>query len=342
MDVVPPVASDATSGFENTQSSDSKTPAVAVGQPPQAAQPQVETNLASGLTQLSNATEEDARLIAGPVPAEDEDSASTDADPDTSNQTEQAGSTASVKGAGMVSANIPVPMKTTAKPERTADSTEQKLPQRQIVPESTTRRAQTPSEKMTPDTASSRTSKFSEAPETATSAIIVPRTPIAEVEPTLARLGEVRTQAMDRLTQAIAEQVLSFKRVGTSSLDVSMQPDRNTELSLHLTIQNGQVEVVARLERGSFDVLQAHWGELQQTLAQQGVRVGQLTSSSAMSDQGQPQFLQQGLDGQTQRRFEQSPGNLDELPWGGAPNAPIHQRGHKPTTAMHRGWEMWA
>ena len=331
---VPPVQ---TSGLAEPQPSGCEASPEPVGQRPQVAPPvEMKSTPVPVALPATNAS-------AAATVAEDDTLTSTDDDPAASTDDGAAVSTAPVRDAGMRSANTPVPMKMTAKTERNADPVEQNLPHRQIVPDEVARRVEALTEKSTPDTPAPRTSRAPDPAQTGSQAVAVVRAVATEptVEPS--HTSEVRAQAVDRLTQAITEQVLSFKRTGNSSLDVSMRPDRNTELSLHLTMRNGQVEVSVRLERGQFEMLQVHWGELQQTLAQQGVRVGQLTSSSAMGDQAQSQFWQQGADGQAQeRRFEQSPESLDELPLGGAPSEPLHQRAHKPTPAMRRGWEMWA
>ncbi|HUI06964.1 MAG TPA: hypothetical protein VL486_08140 [Verrucomicrobiae bacterium] len=274
--------------------------------------------------------------------AADDNAAATDSDPDASTDADSIVSTVSAKDAGMQSANVPVPMKTTAKTERNADSAEQNLPRGQIVPDGVSRRAETPAEKSAPDAPVPRSSRTSDTAETPSPAIPVMRAVAAQPTVELSYASAAHTPAVDRLAQAITEQVLSFKRIGTNSLDVSMQPDRNTELSLHITMYNGQVEVMARLERGQFDTLQVHWSELQQTLAQQGVRVGQLTSSSAMGDQSQSQFLQHGFDGHAQHWFEEATEGPEELLASGAPTGPLLQRTNKATPTTHRGWEMWA
>ena len=251
----------------------------------------------------------------------------------------------------MRGANIPAPMKTRAKTERNADLAEQNLPQRQIMPETVARGDESPAEKSASVTktntaftasAASRGSKFSETAQTGSSSVTVISTAATESNVERSPINEGRISSVDRVAHAITEQVVSFKRTGDRTLDVSMRPDRNTELSLHLTMRDGQVDVVARLERGQLESLQVHWGELQQKLAQQGVRVSQLTSSMAMGDQAQSQFWQHGSEGQTQRWFDQSPESLNEWPRGGAPAEPLHQRAHKPTSGVRRGWEMWA
>jgi hypothetical protein len=338
-DVVGSVRSVPASDLRKPQPSTCEAPPETVGQDPQSALP-AETKPAPVPMALPDTNANAAATITtDEINGEEigqEDIAGGEAEAPTEDGS--GASTAPAKDAGMRSASIPVPMKMTAKTERNADPAEQNLPHRQIVPEPVARPVEALTERPKSDASVPRIPQVSNTAQIGSPAIAATRA--VATEPS--RASEVLTPAVDRLAQVITEQVLSFKRAGNSSFDVSVRPDRGTELSLHLTLRDGQVEVIARLERGQFETLQLHWGELQQTLAQQGVRVGQLMPSSAMTDQSQSQFLPQGSDGQAQRRFEQSPESLDELPLGGAPTEPLHRRGHKPTPAMRRGWEMWA
>jgi hypothetical protein len=302
----------------------------------------VETRAGAAFVTLLQADAEAAAAVAAEQIAMDEDFTLADGAPAVSKHVGPAVSIAPAQDAGTGSANTPASMKMTAKTERNAEPAEQNLPVRQILPETSAQGVEPLTGKAATANAGTRASRLEDAVRADTAAIAVTRGTGSEPVADPSRADELPTPAVDRLAQAITGQVLSLKRAGEHSLDVSMRPDRNTELSLHLTLRDGRVDVMARLERGSIEILQRHWGELQQTLAQQGIRVGQLASSSATGDPTRSQDLQQGFDGQAQRRFEQSPESLDELPLGGAPTEPLHQRARKPTSAMRRGWEMWA
>lgn len=153
------------------------------------------------------------------------------------------------------------------------------------------------------------------------------------------------------LTGLVTEQVLAFKRIGTDSMDVAVRPDSGTEILLHLSMRNGQIEVLARVERGESRSLQMHWGDLQSSLALQGVRVGQLQAQTQLSNQSfaqhQPFFGSEAwAGGQSQpqsqgQSFRQSR-VLDELPLVGSKTESPKTRLHNPTTAQRRGWESWA
>jgi hypothetical protein len=132
------------------------------------------------------------------------------------------------------------------------------------------------------------------------------------------------------LAQRIATEVVTFRRLGTQSVDVSVRPDNQTELSLHLTLNRGQVEVTARVEQGDLQVLKSHWPEVQQTLAQQGIRVHHLSEPSA--GQGGLTFSDR-----QQRRFAPEP--EPEPAFVGAATEPVGKRASRKAA---RGWEVWA
>jgi hypothetical protein len=159
----------------------------------------------------------------------------------------------------------------------------------------------------------------------------------------------VRAQQSERVINDITDRVLSFKRIGVESVDVNLQPDRGTEITLHLSLNNGQVEVSARLQRGDLNLLDGHWSDLQRSLAQQGVRLGQLEHTAFGQHHGQnpnqtasSQTAQQEADGQPRRPFDRAPENLDELSVVGATTEPSRGRPTRTATSPRHGWEMWA
>ena len=159
----------------------------------------------------------------------------------------------------------------------------------------------------------------------------------------------VRAHQIEKVFNDITDQVVSFKRIGAESVEVNLQPDRGTEITLHLSLNNGQVEVAARLQRGDVNSLDAHWSDLQQSLAQQGVRLGQLEHTAFGQHPGQnphqtasSQTAQQEAGGQPQRQFERAPENLDELSVVGALAGPSRGRADLTVSSTRQTWEMWA
>jgi hypothetical protein len=114
-------------------------------------------------------------------------------------------------------------------------------------------------------------------------------------------------------------------------------------------MHDGQVEVAARLERGNFQDLQAHWSGLQQSLSQQGIRVGQLVETSSggqtSSQQSPGQSTSQSTGqstGQTPERRQQSSESLEDSPLAGAATESLKGRSSRAAATKSRGWEMWA
>ena len=159
---------------------------------------------------------------------------------------------------------------------------------------------------------------------------------------------DVRAPQVEKVFSGISEQVVAFKKVGVNSMDAVLRPDGGTEISLHLSMgNNGQVDVVARVERGNFEGLQAHWSELQTSLGQQGVRVGELHQSSLnnqTSSHEPSQYLgtATGEQQQAQRQASRSPEMLEELPLVGSGAEPLKARTSTPTATLGRRWEKWA
>ena len=56
--------------------------------------------------------------------------------------------------------------------------------------------------------------------------------------------------------------------------------DNNTQLALHVELHQGRLEVRAVLERGDFAALGAEWSQLQNRLAEQGVRLSPLAAGA--------------------------------------------------------------
>jgi len=83
----------------------------------------------------------------------------------------------------------------------------------------------------------------------------------------------------EQLLQNMTREVAQFKRFNAESMAVVLKPDAQTEIFLHLASRNGQIEIQARFERGDFASLNGQWAQLQQTLAQQGVRLSNLQES---------------------------------------------------------------
>jgi hypothetical protein len=136
-----------------------------------------------------------------------------------------------------------------------------------------------------------------------------------------------------------------------------LRPDAETELFVHLSQRNGQVEVTVRCERGDVQLLGALWGQLQESLAQQRVRLAPLQEGSS-NHSNFNQSAGSDLNGSGHGSPRQSPEkqSMDEWPApassgnvsaAGSATGRALQRGgggsrHRRLTTSRPGWETWA
>jgi hypothetical protein len=138
------------------------------------------------------------------------------------------------------------------------------------------------------------------------------------------------------VAEAIRTHVQLLKSGGQEKLEVVLRPDANTELRLHVEKVNGQVLVQARCDRGDIARLESNWSGIQQTLANQGVRVealqhgGNLQNQSHESSSSSQQ--QTSRDHATKQNFVE---HKIESPKGTRPQPT------RANTAV-RGWQSWA
>jgi hypothetical protein len=243
-------------------------------------------------------------------------------------------------GHGTVGAKEVKPMQPAEPTEKITEAAEQNLPRGKIVPVLEAAQAAAPVEaRPVVPLAMERRPVSVERTAVVAAAIAAER----PVRPEAASVvAEVRPPAaVDRVFTDISQQVVSFKRVGMLTAEVQVRPDRQTEITLQLNLRAGQVEATARLERGDYDGLRAHWAGLQDSLAQQGVRLGPLQPTAATLDErfsgGGGQAMPQFHD-QTFRQFEWERGH--EPADGGASLHPA--RPQQAAAASGRGWERWA
>lgn len=85
------------------------------------------------------------------------------------------------------------------------------------------------------------------------------------------------------LHRAIENTTLSLHRMEATSVSMVLKPDANTQVALHVKWQQGRFEALAVLERGDLATVGAHWSQLQNRLAEQGVRLAPLVASTQHS-----------------------------------------------------------
>lgn len=106
------------------------------------------------------------------------------------------------------------------------------------------------------------------------------------------------------LATHITEQAVHFKSSGLDSMQVVLKPDPKTEIHLEFVTRDGQIEAHARVASGDIQQLGHNWTHLQDSLAQQGIRLLPLSGSDSFAGGT-------GTQGETARReLPELPGNL--------------------------------
>ncbi|MGD0060189.1 MAG: hypothetical protein ABSD58_12305 [Verrucomicrobiia bacterium] len=252
--------------------------------------------------------------------------------------------------AGTGTAKQVAAMKPQEKVEGNARTAEKNLPRGSFLPDNARGAATetSPRGAVVPVAGVTQGSTTSVAPVSALAGVVHDKTEAVETQ---TGIETVRSPQVNKVLTEVSDSAVSFRRIGAESVDVNLQPDRGTEINLHMTLSNGQVEVAARLERGNFDSLNTHWSDLQQSLAQQGIRVSQLEHSSlnqnpeGNQNRNQSAFtqtMQQELGGQRQPSSGRAPEPPDEPARTGTSAAPQRARSSRATNTVPHGWEMWA
>lgn len=142
------------------------------------------------------------------------------------------------------------------------------------------------------------------------------------------------TSPLEAVHRAIETTTLGLERMQNASVSMVLNPDANTQLSLHVKWQQGHFEAQAVLERGDFNALGAHWSQLQNRLAEQGIRLAPLASTSNPNlSFSQNQF--------SAPRQQQEPAQAVELPVRNLPKSKALNATARPVAAgSAREW--WA
>lgn len=160
--------------------------------------------------------------------------------------------------------------------------------------------------------------------------------------------------SVERISSLVLREAALVKKYSSDSMAVVLRPDAETELFVHLTQRNGQVEATVRCERGDAQHLSALWPQLQESLALQKVRLAPLEDPAGARGntnfQPPPGSLMSG-GGERGTREDARPSqqqSMDEWPATPAPAAAApHVRGGRGTrgrriSTSRPGWETWA
>lgn len=162
--------------------------------------------------------------------------------------------------------------------------------------------------------------------------------------------GTEAARTVEQLSGLVLRETAVLKQHTPDSMAVVLRPDADTELFLHLTQRDGQIEASVRCERGNFDQINALWPQLQESLAGQKVRLAPLQEST------EPQRDPQGGSGnmmnfsESEQRSHRQSMPEDEStsvrPSSAPPSTvslhPERRRSGTRPTASRPGWETWA
>ena len=170
-----------------------------------------------------------------------------------------------------------------------------------------------------------------------------------DLSPDVAPAASVDSGSVERVSKMVGREVMLFRQHSSDSMAVVLRPDANTELFLHFSRRDGQIEASVRCERGDFHQLNALWSQLQESLAHQKVRLHPLQEAAADTGSGHRYsdgFNRSGHD-ESSRHSGSDNDFMDEWPAPASPDEqPAHVRsrresGHRLSTSRP-GWETWA
>jgi hypothetical protein len=161
-------------------------------------------------------------------------------------------------------------------------------------------------------------------------------------------LAPVKPLDTVHVVESIRTEVAQLRMRNDSNVTVVLRPDNGTELQIDISIsRDGSVHAQARCERGDVQSLNAHWPQLQQSLAAHGVQMTNLSNpgnshqNSRNPDSSNFQTSDRGNNSQ-QRNPQQSRAFEDELA-ASTPRFPTQKTFNRPTAnTPSRRWQSWA
>jgi hypothetical protein len=151
---------------------------------------------------------------------------------------------------------------------------------------------------------------------------------------------------VEKLTHQVTDRVVTFKSLYQDHMAVMIKPDDHTEIRLQFTLKADGVDVAARVERGDFNTLRANWGQLQQSLADHGIHMGELNRPTSNTNS----LFQSGNGADPGSAHQRTPHHRSQLEedlaedvtGAGAMTEAVRVRLHDSGHTTPRRWERWA
>ena len=169
-----------------------------------------------------------------------------------------------------------------------------------------------------------------------TSTAVSNSVPVSDLRP----LATSPTSPLDNIQLRIVNGSMEMRAVRAESMSVVLRPDRHTEMVLNLTMQNGLVDVEARMQRGDGGQLAQQWSQLQQSLSQQGIRLHTLQSAPEQA----PAFAEHS-DQSPSHQEQPAPHNQEESAWTPSRDKSPIRTAHQPHANLQPAdgtFESWA
>jgi hypothetical protein len=151
---------------------------------------------------------------------------------------------------------------------------------------------------------------------------------------------------IEQVERLISREVVVIRQSGADALAISLRVDSRTSLFLQLTNHQGQIEASVRCESGDAGALDAHWKQLQESLARQNVQLLPLQDKPVPvgpPSDAQAETAGNFQDGQSARQQPpRPPAPPVEKPSDDAMNAAVGLSKSKHKLRRHAGWESWA
>ncbi len=150
----------------------------------------------------------------------------------------------------------------------------------------------------------------------------------------------LHTGTAEAVRRAVESAFTGLQKAEVNSVALVLKPDANTQLALHVRLQQGHLEALAVLERGNFAALGAEWKHLQDRLAEQGVRLAPLVSAN---DRGMSFSSEERPSARQDPSREQDPLEAEDTrkPAGSRPAASATNPGARARSASARN-QWWA
>jgi hypothetical protein len=162
----------------------------------------------------------------------------------------------------------------------------------------------------------------------------------------VAGTGAPSSGRIEQVERLISREVVMVRQSGADALAVSLKVDSRTSLFLQLTNHHGQIEASVRCEKGDAGALDAHWKQLQESLARQNVQLLPLQNTSISvrpSSDASAETTGNLQDGPPARQQPTHPPAPEtEKPSDNAMNAAVGLAKSKHKPRRHPGWETWA